>query len=354
MAGASLITEVIVGKYDHHIPLYRQSKILKSLGIDIPDNTLGNWLMQVGKELRCVDEALKAEISSANYLQVDETPVKVLKPEKKAYMWAYFSPLPSHRLIRFHFDLSRASRVVETDLENFKGLLQNDGYSGYNGMRGKESVTPLGCMAHARRKFSELVKITPPKVRGKSHEALSKFSKLYQIEDQARNQKLNFDERKLLRQREAIPLLEKFYDWLLKSKKEVPPKSGIGAALEYTLKQWSHLIQYVHHGEVEIDNNWVENEIRPFALGRKNWLFVGSEESAQVAALFYSLIQSAKLNGLNPRTYMQYVLDHIHALRKREIPPQDLLPHRIDVNSLQQYAEAEFIKTKALFASSAS
>lgn len=145
MAGASLITDVIIGKYEYHLPLYRQSKIFKGLGIDLEDNTLGNWVMQGGEGLRVMDDALCEEITSSRYAQVDETPVKVLKPEKKGYMWAYLSPLPGHQLIRFRFDLTRSSKVVEADLRNFKGLLQTDAYSGYNEMRQKpEIIIPFG------------------------------------------------------------------------------------------------------------------------------------------------------------------------------------------------------------------
>ena len=347
MAGASLIGDVIISKYEHHLPLYRQSKILAGLNIDIPDNTLGKWVMQSGEALRPMDEALEAEILAASYLQVDETPVKLLEPEKKAFMWCYLSPLSGHRLIRFRFDLSRSGEVVKSDLKDFKGLLQNDGYSGYNGMREKSEVVPFGCMAHSRRKFAEIAKIS--KTVGKAHEALKYFAALYRIENQAREQKLIFEERKKLRQKESAPILEKFQDWLVKSKNQVPPQSTIGAAIQYALNQWCYLIQYVHHGEVEIDNNWVENEIRPFALGRRNWLFLAHEESAQIAALFYSLIQSARLNNLNSRIYMHYLLTQVHALRKKEINARDLLPHRIDRNQLQQFADNEFQKAKALF-----
>lgn len=347
MAGASLITDVIIGKYEHHLPLYRQSKIFKSLGVNIDDNTLSNWAMQAGEGLRIMDEALCEEIRLARYAQVDETPVKVLKPEKKAYMWAYLAPLHDTQLIRFRFDLTRSSRVVETDLQNFESLLQTDAYSGYNEIRKRPEIIPFGCMAHSRRKFAEIVKIAQKP--GKAHEALEYFAALYAIENQAREQKLRFSERKALREKAAIPILEKFHSWLLESRRKVPPQSKIGNAIEYALKQWPFLIRYIDYGEVEIDNNWVENQIRPFALGRRNWLFVAHEESAQIAALYYSLIQSAKMNHLNPRTYMHYLLTKVHALRKKEICARELLPNRIDQNALKQFAEEEFKKAQEVF-----
>jgi transposase len=350
MAGPSLIADVIVGKYQYHLPLYRQSKILESQRINIPDSTLGNWVMQSGESLRGLDDALASEIMIASYVQVDESPVKVLEPEKKAYMWAYLSPLPSHRLIRFRFDLTRSGDVVEKDLNDFKGLLQTDGYSGYNNMRADANVTALGCMAHARRKFADVIKIASTQATGKAHEAMKYFALLYRIEENARVLKLSHDERKSLRQNEAVPILEKFSQWLVRSKNQVPPQSAIGIAINYTLKQWDYLKKYVDYGEAEIDNNWVENEIRPLGLGKKNWLFVMHERSAQIGALYYSLIQSAKLNNLNPRIYLHYLLTQVHALRRNEIESKDLLPNRIDRQKLDAFAESEFQKSKKLFA----
>lgn len=350
IAGASLLMEVILGKYEYHLPLYRQSKLFKSTGLDLADNTLGNWVMQAGEGLRVLDDALCTELMSASYLQVDETPVKVLDPEKKGYMWCYLNPLPEQKLIRFRFDLTRGGHVAETDLKDFKGLLQTDGYGGYNGLREKPGVTALGCITHSRRKFVEVEKIGSSKSTGKAQEALKYFAELYRIEEEARG-KLNFEERKLLRQKESIPLLEKFHEWLIHSKNQVPPQSAIGQAIDYTLRQWIYLKEYVNYGEVEIDTNWVENQIRPFALGRRNWLFVAHEESAQIAALFYSLIQSAKLNNLNPRVYLHYLLTQVHALRKGEVKARELLPHCINRELLQQFANAEFEKAKLVLAS---
>ena len=350
MAGASLITDVIISKYEHHQPLYRQSKIFLSCGFDLPDNTLGRWVMQAGEALLMMDEALAKEILHASYLQVDETPVKILEPEKQAYMWCYLSPIPGHQLNRFRFDLSRSSEVVNDDLKDFKGLLQTDGYAGYNSMRSKPEIISFGCMAHARRKFVEIIK-TASRNSGKAHEGMKYFTALYRLEQDAHKRKLSFEERKLLRQKEATPILEKFYTWLMQSKNHVPPQSGIGKAIDYTLKQWLYLKNYVHHAEVEIDNNWVENKIRPFALGKKNWLFVAHEGSAQIAALLYSLIESAKLNDLNARFYIHYLLTQVHALRKKEMDPRDLLPHRIDCALLQKFADQEFHKAQNIYAS---
>jgi hypothetical protein len=349
MAGASLIADVIISKYEHHLPLYRQSKILNGLGIDIKDNTLGNWVMQAGDGLLELDNALQTEVIKSNYLQVDETPVKVLEPEKKAYMWVFLSPLANHKLIRFKFDLTRSGNVVNEELKEYNGLLQNDGYAGYNSVRAQSNIVALGCFAHARRRFAEVAKTGAKKSLGKAGEALQYIARLYLIEEKARIDKMEFGQRKLLRQTQAIPILEQFYQWLLNSNKLVPPGSAIGKAIDYTIKQWRYLIRYTDYGEVEIDNNLVENQIRPLALGKKNWLFIMHEESGRIAALYYSLIQSAKLNNLNPRIYLHYLLTQVHALRKRIINPVDLLPHRIKPDVLTQFAENEYKKAQSIY-----
>ena len=349
MAGASLITDVVVNKYEYHLPLYRQSTILKGLGSDIPDNTLGNWVMRSGEVLEPVGMALQQEIKQMSYLQVDETPVKVLESDKKGYMWCYLSPLPGQKLIQFRFHLSRGGEVVNTELQDFTGRLQNDGYGGYTKLREKPTISAFGCLSHARRKFAEIVKIATPKSASKAQEALKYFAKLYDVEAQAREEKLPANERRRLRQEKSWPVLNKFYEWLTQTKQQVPPKSKIGMAIDYTLKHWPYLTQYVDDGAVEADTNWVENQIRPFAVGRRNWFFVGHEQSGQIGALFYSLIQSAKLNDINPRIYLHYLLTQVHALRRKEIDPRDLLPHRISREVLSQFAEQEFNKVKSLF-----
>lgn len=349
MAGASLITDIVISKYEHHLPLYRQSKILNGLGIDIKDNTLGNWVMRAGEGLLVLDDALQTEIIKSNYLQVDETPVKVLEPEKKGYMWVFLSPLINHNLIRFRFDLTRSGNVVNEELKGYSGLLQNDGYSGYNGVRAQTNIIAFGCMAHSRRKFTEVIKTGSKKSLGKAGEALEYFAKLYLIEENARIQKQDYEQRKLLRQAKVMPILEQFYQWLIDTNKLIPPGSAIGKAIDYTLRQWPYLIGYCQHGEVEIDTNLVENQIRPFALGRANWLFLMHEESGRIAALYYSLIQSAKLNKLNPRIYLHYLLTQVHALRKKTVNPVELLPHRINPDILTQFAEKEFEKAQSIY-----
>lgn len=326
MATPSLITEVIVKKYEHHLPWYRQSKIFAQNGIDIPANTICNWFMQAGEVLLPIEEALKAQLSHTKILQADETPVKVLEKDIKGYMWAYHSLEPKNKFIIFEYNDSRSGKVASDALVNYKGILQTDGYGGYNQLRLKPDVINIGCWAHCRRNFADVIKISNK--AGKAHEVMKWITKLYQIESEARDRNMGFAERKKLREQQAPPLLEKIHHLLTVS---TPlPKSALGKAITYSINQWKYLTRYIEYGEAEIDNNLVENKIRPFALGRRNWLFIGNQRSAQTAAFFYSLIQTCRLNNVDPRRYLIYVLNQAPKMRRNEVDPKMLLPQFID------------------------
>jgi len=326
MATPSLIAEVIIKKYSHHLPWYRQSKIFAQEGIDIPANTICNWYLQAGEVLEPLREALKAQLNNTDVLQADETPVKVLKGNIRGYMWCYHSCNPKNRFVLFEYNDSRSGKVVSDNLRDYQGILQTDGYSGYNGMRSKDNVISLGCWAHCRRHFADVVKISSK--AGKAHEVMKWISKLYQIESEAREQRLSFAERKKLRQERSPIILQTICDLITKT--SPPTKSALGKAITYASNQWKYLIKYVDYGEVEIDNNWIENQIRPFALGRRNWLFLGNERSANIAAFFYSLIQTCILNDIDARKYLNYVLNQTGKMRRNEIDSTSLLPQFIN------------------------
>lgn len=332
MASASLLSEVIISKYEHHLPLYRQSKIFMQNGADIPANTLGNWVMQSGEALSLIGVALRSEINNTGILQADETPVVVLDKKGKGYMWCYHSCEPENRFVLFEYSSTRSSDTVNATLANYTGILQTDGYEGYNQIQKKKGIIAVECWAHCRRKFAEIIKIG---ITGKANEAIGYIKKLYEIETEAREEKLNFAARKKLRQTRAKPILDELLSWLKKTKPEALPKSALGGAITYALNQWEYLYRYIEHGEVEIDNNLAENQIRPFALGRKNWMFIGNADAANTAALLYSLIQTCKLHGINARTYLTYVLHQACKMRHKEIDPKSLLPQFIDKNLLQ-------------------
>jgi transposase len=346
-AGASVLTEVLINKYQYHLPLYQQSKMMASLSVIVPDNTLGNWVMQIGQALMMLHDAFWEAILASRYLQVDETPVKVLKPEKKGYLWSYFAPWVGKGLIVFELSLTRSGSVAEKRLNSFKGILQTDGYNGYKGLRDREDIEGLGCITHARRKFSEVVKITKNQ-GGIAHEALERLKPLYELEANMREKEYSFHTRKRLRQKIAWPILKDFHAWLKKTFPRVPPKSQLANAISYSLNQWPYLIKYLRHGMAEIDTNWVEGEIRNIALGKKNWMFIGHEDSGKIHALFYSLILSAILNELNPRLYLHYLITKVHDLRRGLIDPASLLPHTIDQAALKNFADKLLVNAKEI------
>lgn len=326
MAAPSLIAEVIIKKYEHHLPWYRQSKIFAQDGIDIPANTICNWFLQAGEVLEPLKTALKDQLNYSGILQVDETPVKVLKKESKGYMWCYNSCEPENKFILFEYNNSRESQSVTENLKNYRGILQTDGYSGYNAIGKKDDIIKLGCWAHCRRKFAEVVKLSSS--TGKAHEVIKWIGKLYQIESIAREQNFDFAAREKLRQEQVPSILEKIYEIVTKS--TVSSKSALGRAMQYTVNQWKELNEYINYGEAEIDNNWVENQIRPFAIGRKNWMFLGNEKAGNTAAFFYSILQTCRMNNIDARKYLIYVLLQAGKMRRGEVEPNTLLPQFID------------------------
>jgi transposase len=325
MAGASLIVDVIIKKYDHHLPLYRQSKILLQNSIDIPDNTLGNWVMGAADVLFPLEKAFWEQIIRTRYLQADETTVKVLKPDKKGYMWAYQSLDPSNRFILFEFNISRAGSVPENRLKDFSGILQTDGYAGYERLGKQEKIIHLGCWDHARRKFADAIKVSANKT-GIANNFLMLINSLYDIEREIKesSDKIRFDSR----QKKSKAILSRIFN-LAKTTKTLP-KSTLGGAITYLKNNEKCLRKYIEHGCAQISNILTENQIRPFAIGRKNWLFVGNEKSANKSALLYSIIQSCKINKIDFRKYLIYVLNHAHAMRRGEINPASLLPQFIN------------------------
>jgi transposase len=336
LAGPSLLTDVALNKYQYHLPLYRQSKIMKSYGVSVSDKTLANWVMASGEALLKVYEAMWV-ILQQRYLQVDETPVKVLETNKKGYVWAYFAPDVGKGLVAFEFSLTREGSVANKRLKTFKGLLQTDGYKGYDALRKRDDVIAFGCLSHARRKFSEVVKISKDK-QGIAAEMIERMKPLYALEARLREANVHHRTRKRLRQKIARPLLNGIHTWLRSIQKSVLPKSKLGKAIFYTLKQWPYLVAYLRHGMAEIDTNYVENKIRDIALGKKNWLVIGNEDCGKIHALWYTLIISAIINELNPRVYIHYLLTKVHDLRQKTIDPLTLLPDRIDLKELESFA----------------
>ena len=318
-----LLAQVLVAKYADHLPLYRQERIFERAGLAIPRSTLAEWVGRCGVALQPLADALRETILSHPVVHADETPVPMLSPGKKkthrAYIWAYCTtPYAKTRAVVYDFAPSRAGEHARTFLGDWQGKLVCDDYSGYKAGFGR-GVTEIGCLAHARRKFFELHATNKSTLAAS---ALETIGQLYEIERQARE--LDDGQRCLLRQQRAGPLLENFHAWLLMQRQKVPDGSATARAIDYSLKRWRALTRYLEDGAVPIDNNWVENQIRPWALGRSNWLFAGSLRSGQRAAAVMSLIQSARMNGLDPYAYLRDVLARLPTQMVSRI--YDLLP----------------------------
>ena len=319
IADASLVAYTAVMKYVDHIPLYRQEKIWLRNKINLPRSTTCAWVMKAGELCEPLYEVMGEELRVSQYLQADETPIQVLKePQRKdtqkSYMWIYRKAVGTP-LIVYEYQQTRQGKHVKHFLSEFKGYIQTDAYSGYDWLDKAPEMIHVGCMAHARRPFAELHKLTKKK-KGLAYEALKRIGVLYEIEDQIRAQ--DIQERYNIRQREAKPQLENLKQWLEEQVTRSPPKGKLGQAMRYMLTHWHKLIRYIDDGRLEIDNNRIENAIRPFALGRRNWMFAGNPRGARVGAILYSLLITAKANGLNEHAYLTFVFNRIRACETKE------------------------------------
>ena len=272
---------------------------------------------QAGASNQPLINLLRDHMLASGYIQMDETTVQVLNEKdrpatSKSYMWVQRSSSPGCNIILFDYDPTRKQEVPERLLEGFSGYLQTDAYAGYNLVGSRDDVIMLACWAHARRKFDEAVKALGKKGKnrpGRAQKGLSFIQSLYQVE--RRSRKMTPEDRYLFRKEHAIPILDKFKKWLDLALPEVPPKSALGMALGYTHKLWPRLIRYLDDGRLEIDNNGVENAIRPFVIGRKGWLFSSATRGANASANLYSLIETAKANGHEPYRYLHHVFTEL-------------------------------------------
>ncbi len=311
LASPGLLAHITVSKYQDALPLYRQETILQRIGIDIPRATLANWMIQAGTLIQPLINLLRDRLLVYDIIQMDETTVQVLREpgktaQSKSYLWVQRGGPSETPVILFDYDPSRSQAVPKRLLESFKGYLQTDGYDGYNAAVITGKLTHVGCWAHARRKFSEAVKAQGKnKKKGKAHRGLALIQHLYKIEKQARP--LTATKRTAYRKHHAQPVLDKLRDWLEVSLPQVPPKTSLGKALNYLNNEWEKLVVYIEDGRLKIDNNGAENAIRPFVIGRKNWLFSHSVKGVKASANLYSLIETAKANGLEPYAYLRNV-----------------------------------------------
>jgi transposase len=291
MASPGLLAHIAVSKYQDALPLYRQETILQRIGVELPRATLANWMIQAGRLIQPVINLLRDRLLAYDILQMDETTVQVLNEQgktaqSKSYLWLQRGGPPDRPVVLYDYDPGRGAKVPTRLLAGFTGTLQTDGYDGYNAVVATNGLIHVGCMAHARRKFSEAVKAQGKmKKKGKAHQGLVLIQRLYRVEKQAR--RLTSDERHVLRQQQARPILDELRRWLDDSLPQVPPTSATGKAMHYLRREWTKLIRYLDDGRLEIDNNGAENAIRPFVVGRKNWLFSASVNGVTYSANLY-------------------------------------------------------------------
>ena len=328
IVGAGLLAQIIIDKYVDHLPLYRQMERFKREGINIPYSTIGDWIKNGCTLIGPLYESLKKLIVQSHYLHADESPIKVLDKDKKGtthrgYYWVYHNSIDG--LVWFDYQEGRGREGPKKVLKDFKGYLQTDGYAVYDFFKEEKDITVLHCMAHARRMFFE-AKDNDKRI---AEYALEQIGLLYNIERKAKEQQLDQEQILHLRQTESAPVLESLGKWMKESYLKVLPKSAIGKALGYSIARWPQLILYATDGKLNIDNNPVENSIRPLALGRKNYLFAGSHEAAKRSAMLYSLMGTCKLHGINPFIWLRDVLQRIatHPINKiEELLPQNRKP----------------------------
>jgi len=309
MAGAGLMASIIIEKYVDHLPLYRQIQRFKRAGMDIPSATISGWVHATCKLLQPLYDVLKQEVLSQDYLQADETTIAVMDKEKQGaahqgYHWVYHAP--EIKMVLFDYRQGRGRDGPREILKDFRGHLQADGYNAYE-IFDNERITLLHCMAHARRKFEQA--LYDDKVRAEY--VLQEMQKLYAFERKAREENYTQVQRYELRQTESVAVLQSLHDWFKENLRQVLPKSLIGEAIAYSLGRWVKLSIYATDGKLEIDNNLVENVIRPVALGRKNYLFAGSHEAAQRSAMLYSFMGTCKLRGIEPLQWLKTTLSKL-------------------------------------------
>lgn len=343
-ATAGLLAHIAVSKFADGLPLYRQQKIFDRLGIEMSRAIMSKWMVQAARHSTGLIDLLRAEIRGGPLINIDESPLQVLKEAgrantSKSYMWVYRGGRPDRPVLLYEYQRTRSGKTALAFLDGYCGYIQSDDFAGYDHLDQKQDIMHLGCWAHARRKFVKVATVRKKhrskRVNPKSfaEQALYYIGKLYEIEKEARRRELDADQIYQLRQEKSKPILDEFKDWLEAKKPLTPPKGLLGQAISYTLTNWEKLIIYIQDGRLRPDNNLVENAIRPFVVGRKNWLFAGSPDGARASAAFFSLIETAKANDLEPYAYLRYIFEKLpQAHTEKDL--KVLLPQNIDPDSL--------------------
>ncbi|WP_062383038.1 IS66 family transposase [Pseudomonas abietaniphila] len=314
MASPSVLAMLLTTKYVDGLPLHRFEKVLDRHGIDIPRQTLARWVIQCGEHFQPLLNLMRESLLASRVIHCDETRVQVLKepgrePSSQSWMWVQTGGPPDKPVILFDYSTSRAQEVPTRLLDGYRGYVMTDDYAGYNALGAQAGVERLGCWAHARRKFVEAQKVQPKGKTGRADIALNLINKLYGIE---RDLKACGDaERKTGRYEQSLPILAQLKSWIEKTQPQVTAQNALGKAISYLASNWSKLERYVEEGYLPIDNNAAERAIRPFVIGRKNWLFSDTPRGAKASAQLYSLVETAKANGQEPYAWLRHALERL-------------------------------------------
>ncbi len=341
IATERLLAHVVVSKFADGLPLYRQQKIFARHGVDdLSRSTLAGWVIQASGKCLPILELIGNEIRGGPLINIDESPFQVLKEPgrsntTKSYMWVFCGGRPDRKAVMYRYHPTRSGQVPLDFLGDYQGYVQSDAFAGYEQVARKEGIVHVGCFVHARRKFMDVVKTKKKNrggkapLRGLADEAVDIISNLYKIEKYARQEQLSYDEVYELRQREAKPILDNFKLWLDANQPLTPPEGLLGKAIQYALNNWEKLIVYIKDGCLSPDNNVAENAIRPFVVGRKNWLFAGAPKGAEASATFFTLIETAKANGHEPYAYLRHIFEKL-PLAETDEDYKAMLPWNLD------------------------
>jgi transposase len=335
-ASADFLAMLLAVKFVDGLPLARFEHVLSRHDVVVPRQTLARWVIGCSHLLQPLHNLMRDILLDCSLIYMDETVVQVLKekgrsPTSNSYMWAQTGGPPDKPVVLYDYDPSRSAKVPTRLLEGFQGYLMTDGYAGYNDIERTQGIERLACWAHVRRRFVDAARVQPKGKRGKADEAVALIGKLYGIERELKN--ASIEARHLARQSRSVPVLAELQVWLQKTQPLVTPKSALGTALTYMGDLWSRLTRYTERGDLPIDNNRCENAIRPFVIGRKAWLFSDTPAGAHSSAVIYSLVQTAKANGLEPYAWLRRVIRELPAAKTVE-DVEALLPWNLRIPDL--------------------
>ena len=342
IASPGLLAYVVTGKYVDGLPLYRMVPVLGRSGVEFNRTLLSRWMIKCGDLVQPLINLFIDHLLSYDVIAMDETGVQVLKepgrkPQSKSYMWGQKGGPPDQPVILFHYDPSRREDVAKGLLEDYTGYLVSDGYQVYLNVTSDSTIVGVGCWAHARRKFNDVIKAREKSKKrkpGLADHAMKAIRALYRIEKLAKD--MSDHERQLLREEKAKPILKDLRVWITKVISTVPPTSLLGKALLYINKQWPRLVRYLDDGRLPIDNNEMERVIKPFVIGRKAWLFSNSQNGAKASANLYSIVETAKANGIEPYSYLRHIFTELPKAQTIQ-DFEDLMPWNVDRNNVTPY-----------------